>query len=401
MSQRTFLTDAQKYELCLYAYDNKETQSEYSKEKQLSNEVINPEAKRHKPVTFPELKLALKEFILIYQNRTILSDALIIEKAKLLAGELKIPEGRLQFFQGWLQKFKERNRIRQRILHSEEHKKNKEHISIALCSNVDRSHKVNPLIIDKYTSPWCFKNMKIKILPMTYRSNAKAWMLLVLFQDSHDIANLALKYIDVHFLPPYTTSKIQPIDAKIIITFIKAYRCYHLRLLLDQVEAGHLIQDLKINILQAIQFQLEGEKKSLLKLFTIAELDKLINVLSSHYLSNAMKTDEFLILNNKNIIYKVPPDDQIIKELAYTVKKDDSVKSANKNITEIDNKDDSIETITVSGSLVLNNLKNIHMFLLQQEGSGKQFKLVNSLEKFVKSKIISSAQQTHINKYFK
>ncbi|CAG8513106.1 1316_t:CDS:2, partial [Cetraspora pellucida] len=68
-------------------------------------------------------------------------------------------------------------------------------------------------------------------------------------------------------------------------------------------------------------------------------------------------------------------------KLAYTFKKDDSVKSADKNVTEIDDEDDSIETITVSSSSALNNLENICMFLLQQEGSGEQFKLVNSLEK--------------------
>ncbi|CAG8775994.1 1793_t:CDS:2, partial [Dentiscutata heterogama] len=88
--------------------------------------------------------------------------------------------------------------------------------------------------------------------------------------------------------------------------------------LLDQVKAGHLIQDLKINILQAIQFAIRGWEE----------------------------TDEFLMLNDKNIVYEVFSDDQIIKELAYIFKKDDSVESANKNITEIDDEDDSIETIT-------------------------------------------------------
>ncbi|CAG8674924.1 15416_t:CDS:2 [Cetraspora pellucida] len=178
MLQRISFTDAQKYELCLYAHDNKETY-----------------------------------------------DVLIIEKAKLLVGKLKIPKDRLQFSQGWLQKFKERNGIHQRILHNEE---------------------------------------------------ASA-------------------------------------DQNAIIEW-----------LLNQVEARYLIQDLKINILQAIQFAIKGTNNS--------ELDRLINVLSLHYLLNAIKTDEFLILNNKNIIYEVSPDDQIIKKLAYTFKKNDSVESANKNI---------------------------------------------------------------------
>ncbi|CAG8694141.1 13374_t:CDS:1, partial [Cetraspora pellucida] len=47
---------------------------------------------------------------------------------------------------------------------------------------------------------------------------------------------------------------------------------------------------------------------------------------------------------------------------------DNSIKFADKNITKINNEDDSIETITVSSSLALNNLENICIFLLQQEG---------------------------------
>ncbi|CAG8490316.1 3248_t:CDS:2 [Racocetra fulgida] len=90
-----------------------------SKDQRFSNEIVNPEAKRHKSVTFLELELALKEFILIYQNRTILSDAMIVEKAKLLANELSVPEGKLHFSARWLQKFKERNGIRQIKLYGE------------------------------------------------------------------------------------------------------------------------------------------------------------------------------------------------------------------------------------------------------------------------------------------
>jgi|SRR5581483_4095748 len=114
------LTDFQKYELCLYARDNKTTRSQYvnwieqkwglrvdkstitrilqTKDKRLTTEVINPVAKRHKSVIVPELELALKEFVLTYQHRAILSDALLIEKAKLLAEELEVPQGTLQVY---------------------------------------------------------------------------------------------------------------------------------------------------------------------------------------------------------------------------------------------------------------------------------------------------------------
>jgi hypothetical protein len=116
--KKVTLTDSQKYELCLYAHNNKRTRSQYvnwieqkwglkvdestitrilqTKDKRLTTEVIKPDAKRHKGVIVPELEFALKEFVLTYQHRTILSDALLIEKAKLLADELQVPQGTLQ-----------------------------------------------------------------------------------------------------------------------------------------------------------------------------------------------------------------------------------------------------------------------------------------------------------------
>jgi len=92
---------------------------------------------------------------------------------------------------------------------------------------------------------------------MTYRSNSKAWMLTTIFQEwfqefdhqvgqkyggqrvlllfdncsSHKLENLTLSYINVYFLPPNTTSKLQPMDAGIIMAFKKHYRHYHIRLL--------------------------------------------------------------------------------------------------------------------------------------------------------------------------
>ncbi|PKK72688.1 hypothetical protein RhiirC2_643752, partial [Rhizophagus irregularis] len=70
-------------------------------------------------VTSPELELALKEFILNYQYRIILSDAILVEKAKLLANGLGVPENMLQFSSGWLQGFKKHNGICQEKLQEE------------------------------------------------------------------------------------------------------------------------------------------------------------------------------------------------------------------------------------------------------------------------------------------
>src|SRR5438132_11842795 len=90
------------------------------KEEWLSNEINTPKAKRHRSVTYPQLEQALKEFVLIRQHQVTLNDAMLIEHAKLLASKLEIPEGALNFFVGWLLKFKKRHSIHQIKLHGEE-----------------------------------------------------------------------------------------------------------------------------------------------------------------------------------------------------------------------------------------------------------------------------------------
>ena len=90
---------------------------------------------------------------------------------------------------------------------------------------------------------------------MTYHNNPKTWILTTLFQDwlrdfdcqvdqkhrgqrvlllldncsSHKIEGLNLINVDVQFLPPNTTSKIQSMDSGIIMSFKKHYRYYHIR----------------------------------------------------------------------------------------------------------------------------------------------------------------------------
>jgi Tc5 transposase DNA-binding domain len=76
--------------------------------------------------------LALKEFILSYQHRVILSDSILIEKAKLLATGLGVPENTLLFSSGWLYGFKKRNNIHQIKLQGEAASANEASIEEAL-----------------------------------------------------------------------------------------------------------------------------------------------------------------------------------------------------------------------------------------------------------------------------
>ncbi|CAB5381779.1 unnamed protein product [Rhizophagus irregularis] len=520
--KRTTLTEIQKREICTYARDNKRTRAQYvdwieekwhvrvnestitrilqTTERRLGSETISPNTKRHKPVTYPELELALKEFVLDYQHRTVLSDALLIEKAKMIADGLDIPRDALQFSSGWLHKFKDRNGIRQRKLEGEAssadeaaianalpllrercsnypleriynmdetglfyrlepdrtlatkclagRKVNKERISIALCANADGSHKLKPLIIGKFEKSRCFKNIKIQSMPMTYRNNAKAWMITSLFQEwirefdhqvglkhqgqrvlllldncsSHKLDGLTLRYTDVHFLPPNTTSKIQPMDAGVIMSFKRHYRRSHVRLLLRYVEAGNRAEDLCMDILQAIRFIIQawGEinpevvrncwwhTKILpdnvnVDLRNVSEdirqnenlvLDELADALRDLNLPYPMQAEEFLNLPEENIVYKVPEDDKIIEELVYLFKNTD------KENTDLEEIDDSDEIPVISTSTAIASLETVRMFLLQQENAEEYVKLVGKIEKFFRVKKTNSLRQTDINAYF-
>jgi hypothetical protein len=105
-------------------------------------------------------------------------------------------------------------------------------------------------------------------------------------------------------------------------------------------------------------------------------------------LPNSMRAKEFLNIPEENIIYEVPED---ITEFIEIFKK-----QSEENINDLDEVDDGTEVVIVSTSIALTSLNTMYTFLLQQENSNEQIKLVNTIEKFVRKK----QTQTTINQYF-
>jgi len=64
---------------------------------------------------------------------------------------------------------------------------------------------------------------------MAQKHGCQRVLLLLDNCSSHKLEGLTLSHVDIHFLPPNTTSKLQPMDAGIIMAFKQHYRYYHIR----------------------------------------------------------------------------------------------------------------------------------------------------------------------------
>ncbi|XP_039602214.1 tigger transposable element-derived protein 4-like [Polypterus senegalus] len=141
-------------------------------------------------------------------------------------------------------------------------KKSKERVTLLLGANMSGLEKLPALFIGKSLKPRCFKN--VKSLPVHYEANKKAWMTSQLFskwQRKVDAAMVrkkrkiilfinnctahnhitVMKGVTIKFLPPNTTSKLQPLDQGIINNFKLRYRKLVVRKLLRDIEDERLL----------------------------------------------------------------------------------------------------------------------------------------------------------------
>lgn len=156
-------------------------------------------------------------------------------------------------------------------------KKSKERLTVALCANATGTHKLKPLVIGKSKKPRCFGAFQPSVF-VHYRFNKKAWMmgelykewledfnrqmrlaqkkvLLLLDNASSHTKGLMLSNVTVKFLPPNTTSHIQPMDAGIIRTFKAYYGRLRNRHYVRQADAN---EKLYITVKDAITYTYEA-----------------------------------------------------------------------------------------------------------------------------------------------
>lgn len=170
-------------------------------------------------------------------------------------------------------------------------KKEKARITIHHAVNATGSHKLPMWMIGKHKAPRAFRAAGVKdveALGVKWRWNKKAWMtqeimmdwlrwfdqqmngrsvLLLMDNFSAHVAafseleampqDMRLENTEVVFLPPNTTSKLQPLDQGIIASFKARYRRIWIRFMLEEHERGNSPVQ-RMNVLKAIQFSIRA-----------------------------------------------------------------------------------------------------------------------------------------------
>lgn len=151
----------------------------------------------------------------------------------------------------------------------------KNRITVLLCANMDDSEKRPVLVIGRAKKTRGFTN--VLLMPVAYTHNTKAWMtgdilckwltdfdkemsvkkckvLLLLDNCSAHHVNAHLRTVEVLFLPPNTTAKLQPVDQGVIANFKVRYRHRVIERLLIDIRTAENSADLKVPLVKAIFF---------------------------------------------------------------------------------------------------------------------------------------------------
>lgn len=148
----------------------------------------------------------------------------------------------------------------------------KDRLTVYLCASM-KGEKRRPLVIGKNKNPRCFKNKNFKFI--SYQSNKKAWMKsdifikelilwdeelrlkgrkIILFVDncsSHPQISDRLSNIRIEFLPPNTTSLMQPLDQGIIRSFKTHYKKTIINKMIRNLDIG---EPFNITVYDALKY---------------------------------------------------------------------------------------------------------------------------------------------------
>ncbi len=157
-------------------------------------------------------------------------------------------------------------------------KTSKDRMTVLLCCSA-KGEKLKPFVIGHSARPRCFKNYSIGSFGVQYSHNKRAWMTSILFSEwlrklnnKMSLANrkillfvdncsahpdLTFSHVKIEFLPPNTTSKLQPCDAGIIAAVKANYRkrlLRHVLLRMEYSEGDCVALSKSVSIMDAIEW---------------------------------------------------------------------------------------------------------------------------------------------------
>uniref|UniRef100_A0A3B3Q6Q4 HTH CENPB-type domain-containing protein n=1 Tax=Paramormyrops kingsleyae TaxID=1676925 RepID=A0A3B3Q6Q4_9TELE len=210
--------------------------------------VFDPERKRFRAAVHKDVDDALLQWFTNTRAKNLtVNGPLLMEKADILAA--KLGHSDFKASQGWLDRFKKRHNITQmhktmafrgEACHGG--KKSKDRLTVLVAANMDGSQKLPLYVIGKSKTPRCFK--QTKVLPCDYDGQSRAWITGDLFSawvkkwdrkfqaEKRKVALIVdncrahpdvpgLKAITIFYLPPNTTSKLQPMDQVLKVYYRK------------------------------------------------------------------------------------------------------------------------------------------------------------------------------------
>jgi hypothetical protein len=298
---------------------------------------------------------------------------------------------------------------------------------------------MKPLVIGKYAKPRCFKHINTNTLGVTYKSSSKAWMTGLLFQSwirefdakmagrnvvllldnapSHVTNNLNLHNTTVRLLPPNTTSRIQPLDAGVIMSFKCHYRSHFVKWLLERYESDD--ENKKLDVLTAAQFVArawnEVSPRTIHNCFRHTEILPIVQNLNEELdindndlmeelctnvkglrLWNEMDVNEYINYSEENETEETLTDNEIVDLITY--QEDVIMESGNE-----EEEDNSVGLHLITYKEALNAIGLVELYIAQRSISDIEWlehdKVLSSLHRIVGNVRQASLKQTRIDSF--
>ncbi|GET55951.1 CENP-B homolog protein 2-like [Rhizophagus irregularis DAOM 181602=DAOM 197198] len=331
---------------------------------------------------------------------------------------------------GWLSNFKQRNnlhtykkkgeagKLSKTIAHDPVlgKKRPKERVSILATCNASGDERLPLVFIHKYETPHALKGIEKRSLPVWYYWNSKAWM-----QRNnarcHESENInSLSNVKVHFLPPNTTSFLQPLDQGIIYSLKAQYRkllCQNRIQAYDFYEEGDPIPP-PIDIFDSINLIADAwkkvSKKTILNSWAKAGILPNNNMEDSECSDNSDYEEDNIghelqsLIDELGFVDPLAVNDYINIDNRTSAEEElslqeivDVVKGTNEREIEEEEEQDEISTI-----VALNSIENVIKYIQQKdlEIGNLEMKNLIKLKKRIFFDNINEKRQSKLNEYF-